>query len=433
MQTQIMTYQEVLQAIEGKENHLLLANGFNYGLGVRTGYLDIFTKMLEDNHGIYAEAKPMIEEAEYDLEKFLGKVMEHIGNDSMFLKKYVSNKIKLDFMVALHQIVKANIKNVYAEKNEGIYVLLRNFTNYFTLNYDSFLYLLLLNFKSIKPTENNCFVFEPTLEFIQEDLNTNEQNIYDEIKHARNTGKLSLSIDGETGFQTDCNKLTKTQFGLAVAEYAKTHNKNWKQKDIEKVIGLIIANEKNNKVLSKVDDGCRQLSLFDKQPMYDINSESQNLFFLHGAMHITKKNNKHYKITQNTDKALYQTLEDILNNDDEEIVCVFQSDNKLESIRQDAYLSHCYDKLGTLSGNIVIIGSSLADNDNHIFDQINNSNIESVFVSCREQELEKYTELIKEKFPNKKVYLFLAESISYELPENNASEACGMKKVDAVL
>ena len=33
------------------------------------------------------------------------------------------------------------------KKNEGIYLLLREFTNYFTLNYDSFLYMLLLKYK----------------------------------------------------------------------------------------------------------------------------------------------------------------------------------------------------------------------------------------------------------------------------------------------
>lgn len=36
-----LTYQDVLKEIKNKENHLLLANGFNYGLGVYTGYKDM--------------------------------------------------------------------------------------------------------------------------------------------------------------------------------------------------------------------------------------------------------------------------------------------------------------------------------------------------------------------------------------------------------
>ena len=47
-------------------------------------------------------------------------------------------------MKAAHEIVKSKIKNIYAEKNEGIHILLKNFANYFTLNYDSFLYLDIL-------------------------------------------------------------------------------------------------------------------------------------------------------------------------------------------------------------------------------------------------------------------------------------------------
>lgn len=69
-----LTYQDVLKEIKNKENHLLLANGFNYGLGVYTGYKDIFNTMLEDNRGIYAEAKPLMEECGYDLEKLLGEI-----------------------------------------------------------------------------------------------------------------------------------------------------------------------------------------------------------------------------------------------------------------------------------------------------------------------------------------------------------------------
>ena len=55
-------------------------------------------------------------------------------------------------MQATHEIVKEEIKNVYAEKNDGVFILLKEFTNYFTLNYDSLLYLLLLKYK---PSENN--------------------------------------------------------------------------------------------------------------------------------------------------------------------------------------------------------------------------------------------------------------------------------------
>ena len=65
---------------------------------------------------------------------------------------------------------------------------------------------------------------------------------------------------------------------------------------------------------------------------------------------------------------------------------------------------------------MVIIGSSLADNDNHIFKQIDNSGIETVFISSLMREIEKNFELAKRRFPSKKIYLFDAETISYEVP-----------------
>lgn len=138
---------------------------------------------------------------------------------------------------------------------------------------------------------------------------------------------------------------------------------------------------------------------------------------MHGAFHIIKDGKKIKKITQSTDKALYEKLEEILNDDNKDIVCVFQSENKLESIQSNAYLSHCYKKLAELSGNLVIIGSSLDDNDDHIFNQINNSQIKKVFISTLKINEDKNRERARTKFPEKEIYLFDANTISYEMPE----------------
>ena len=105
------------------------------------------------------------------------------------------------------------------------------------------------------------------------------------------------------------------------------------------------------------------------------------MFFLHGAFHIYKNGKSIYKITQDNDKALYSKLEEILNHEEMSIVCVFKQDDKLDTIKENEYLLKCYNKLETLSGNMVIIGSSLADNDNHIFSQIEKSNVKRLFIS----------------------------------------------------
>lgn len=410
-----LSYQEVLSKIQNQENHLLIANGFNYGLGVHTGYSDIFKKMLNSNFGIYNEAKKYIEECHYDLESFLKRMTDDISKDNVFLKKYICNKIKMDFMKALHEIVKSQIKNIYEEKNEGIYILLKEFTNYFTLNYDAFLYMLLLKYKTTD-SDNNALAFEPTLNFIEEDLDERQNNIYTEIKDARDKGELGITIENNIT-KKEMRFLTKSQFVSTISTYNKDRKKNWKTKDINEVVNRIWKEEKRNLVIKHVDDGSRQLSLFGDEFIFDINSQTQNLFFLHGAYHIYRAGKFIKKITQTTDKALYDRLEELLNSEDKDIVCIFESTGKLDLIQKNSYLKHCYEKLGTLSGNMVIIGSSLADNDNHIFSKIDKSQIEKVYISSLPKELDRNYKLAKEKFPNTDVYLFDADTISYEKPE----------------
>ncbi len=410
-----LSYQEVLSKIQNQENHLLIANGFNYGLGVHTGYSDIFKKMLDSNFGIYNEAKKYIEECHYDLESFLKRMTDDISKDNVFLKKYICNKIKMDFMKALHEIVKSQIKNIYEEKNEGIYILLKEFTNYFTLNYDAFLYMLLLKYKTTD-SDNNALAFEPTLNFIEEDLDERQNNIYTEIKDARDKGELGITIENNIT-KKEMRFLTKSQFVSTISTYNKDRKKNWKTKDINEVVNRIWKEEKRNLVIKHVDDGSRQLSLFGDDFIFDINSQTQNLFFLHGAFHIYRAGKFIKKITQTTDKALYDRLEELLNSENKDIVCIFESTGKLDLIQKNSYLKHCYEKLGTLSGNMVIIGSSLADNDNHIFSKIDKSQIEKVYISSLPKELDRNYKLAKEKFPNTDVYLFDADTISYEKPE----------------
>lgn len=410
-----LTYQQVLENIEGKESHLLLGNGFNYGLGINTGYKAIFEKMLDGNHGIYKNVEEIVIECNYDLELFIEKLEKDIKEDNIFLKKYINNKVKMDFMQATHEIVKSEIKNVYAEKNEGIYILLKQFSNYFTLNYDSFLYLLLLNYKSVDDDIDGITVaIQPTLKFVEDDLNVQHNNIYDEISKIRN-GSLTIAPDQENNpTNAPIDRVTKGTFVAIINQYSKSNNKNWKTKDIEQVVKHILKKEKQNQVLEAVDDGA-QYRLFKDEVefVFDIESKTQNLYFLHGAFHIYQDGKSIKKITQQSDKALYDRLESILNNEEQAIVCVFQSENKLEAIQKNEYLKKCYDKLSELSGNIVVLGSALSDNDNHIFDQINKSKIENVFISTRKL-TEKVVENAKSKFPEKTIVFFNTDTISYE-------------------
>jgi len=420
----LLKYKDVLERIQDQENHLLLGNGFNHGLGVNTSYHNIFQKMMENDHGLYKNVEKLVQESGYDLESFIGKLINDIDSNNTFLKKFVNNKIKLDFMKATHEIVQSAIKNVYAEKNEGIFLLFNKFTNYFTLNYDSFLYLLLLKFKSIKNNEENAIVFQPSLKFIEDDMNERENNIYTEIKDARKNGKLIIDVGNDlNSTMSPFNSLTKTHFITEIKEYSKSNNKGWKNRDIVKVVNVILEEEKKNNILENIDDGFRQLKLFDEESnYYRINANTQNLFFLHGAFHIYKDGKQERKITQRSDKALYERLEDVLNSEERDIVCVFQSDNKKGAINESKYLNNCLNKLKSISGKMVIIGCSLSDNDKHIFEQINNSGIKILYISTLAAGKEVMYKKAKKIFSSKSFFLFDAKSISYELPDKNEKE-----------
>lgn len=414
----LLKYHEVLKKIEGKKCHLLLGNGFNRSLGVNTSYSAIFQKMLQNDLGIYKDAEDIVKKCDFDLEKFIGGLIKDIDRDNVFLQKYVANKVKQDFMRATHEIVKEGIKNIYTEENEGVYILLKHFQNYFTLNYDSFLYLLLLNFKLNEKEEEKTVVFQPNLKFIEEDLNIAQNNIYTEIKEARESGVEEINFGGDKTSQL-MKESPKTHFVSVIAAYSKDKNKGWTKKDIRKVVDCILEEEKKNNILEKVDDGSRPLTLFDDTTefVFDIEKETQNLFFLHGAFHIYKDGEIEKKITQNTDKALYDKLEQILNDDEKEIVCVFQSENKIEAIKRSEYLKKALHKLSLLSESLVIIGSSLDDNDSHVYAQIESSKIDSIYISThKNKKIENYNKA-KKLFPTKDIFLFDAKSISYELPD----------------
>ena len=417
----LLEYNNVLERLKNQECHLLLGNGFNRGLGVDTSYPAIFNQMLQKDHWMYQDAQWVIEKSNYDLEIFIWKLIDDIPEENVFLRKYVANKIKHDFMRAAQEIVKSEIKNVYAEKNEGIYILLQNFKNYFTINYDSFLYLLLLNFKWDDKNEG-IIAIQSSLKFMEEDMNVTQKDIYTEIKDARNKGNLSIYAGNDSEIVTkSMYELTKSHFETEIKQYAKSNNKPWKSKDIKRVVNSLWEEEKNNKVLENIDDGSKMRILLDDTTefVFDTKKETQNLFFLHGAFHIFRDGKEEKKITQKSDKALYDRLEEILNNEDKDIICVFESENKIDAINESEYLKKSYNKLSKLSGIIVIIGSSLADNDKHIFDQINISQIHTLYISTRKESKEKNFKKAVKMFPKKEIFFFETESISYELPIKN--------------
>lgn len=408
-------YPELLEQLEdGSSNHLLLGNGFNCSLGISTTYESIFLRMQKEEP-VYKEIKKEIEEKpiEHDIEKLIEELSEciklenkNIGN---FLDAYIKRKVKFDFMKAASKIVREKIKTIYKDKNQGIYLLFKNFDNYFTLNYDAFLYLLLMKFRKSDRDGNQVLAFLKTSLSQREDLNDRQNNIYDEILRLRKSGELKITVEGAEQVGVELRNATKGHFQSAVEQYSNRMAKKWKPGDIKKVCDKIWEEESDNPKLRNINDGFLG-SWFKK------NDASQNVFFPHGSFHLYESENSIRKMTEKQNRAVYQWLEEIIQEEDEDIICVLAgtSRDKMKQINDNPYLKKCFEKLFKLSGNVVIFGSDISDNDEHIFQAINQSSVEKIYVSSSKRERSKHSKRSEKFFPKKEIILFNYKSVSYE-------------------
>jgi hypothetical protein len=151
-------------------------------------------------------------------------------------------------------------------------------------------------------------------------------------------------------------------------------------------------------------------------------SQQQDIYFLHGAIHIFSNGEFIEKCTWH-DKgiSIKKQVEKFIIQDK---YPVFISEGKVEHKRQrilnNGYLNRALVSLRSISGNIFIFGHSLREEDAHIFDIINrNVDIKNIFVSIygdiRNSNNQKIIEVINNKWKqipkNKKnYYLYDAES-----------------------
>lgn len=109
---------------------------------------------------------------------------------------------------------------------------------------------------------------------------------------------------------------------------------------------------------------------------------STTLFFLHGAFHLrTDPYGSTYKLNYISNNSLLsQTISDLQNSLYPLIVFEGTSDNKLKKIKNNRYLSMCYDSLTKSEDNLFTYGVALSDNDWHIVDAITNSQLSSIYI-----------------------------------------------------
>ena len=145
----------------------------------------------------------------------------------------------------------------------------------------------------------------------------------------------------------------------------------------------ILQDKDSDKQIKKIDDGFRRED--EEYLHWNIeNSNSQNIYYLHGALHILDSGFDLIKLEwEDYGKTLITQISERLNESRFPLfVAEGNSKEKLAKINHSAYLSRSYKSFSDIGGNLFIYGHSLADNDAHILDLIpRKTKIQNLFVS----------------------------------------------------
>lgn len=111
-------------------------------------------------------------------------------------------------------------------------------------------------------------------------------------------------------------------------------------------------------------------------------SHEQNMYFLHGALHVFDTGTEIQKYTWvNTGVRLIDQIRAALKKDYFPLfVSEGTSSEKLERIRHNDYLAKAYRSFSEITGALLIYGHSLAPNDEHYLKRIEKGKLSQVYV-----------------------------------------------------
>lgn len=140
--------------------------------------------------------------------------------------------------------------------------------------------------------------------------------------------------------------------------------------------------------------------------------DSQNIFYLHGALHIFDMVSEIVK-QEYDGNYLLDKIKHLMNKGSYPIfVTAGDGDEKLNHIMHNYYLAYCYDKLTRITGSLIVYGFNFGDYDEHIIRAINKAaqqgranQLRSIYIGVYSDEDKKHIESIESKFKCK-VHIF---------------------------
>jgi len=125
------------------------------------------------------------------------------------------------------------------------------------------------------------------------------------------------------------------------------------------------------------DDG------FRKNQIWLGSGTGQNIFFLHGGLHLFDESGviKKHAYSGDGETIIGQVRDNLILDKFPIFVAEPTFKKKLDRILHNPYLNYCYEKLGNITDNLIIYGHSMDETDTHVFDQICSSGINRVYIS----------------------------------------------------
>jgi len=126
----------------------------------------------------------------------------------------------------------------------------------------------------------------------------------------------------------------------------------------------------------------------------------QNVYYIHGAMHIFSDGSDIEKLSYaNLRVPLADQVKQAIDQDRFPVfISEGSTEHKLARIKKNGYLSRTFSSLKSITGNLYIFGHSIRDEDDHVFDFINQNNKKlNVFIGLFGSPREPYNQAIINK------------------------------------
>lgn len=457
-----ISWEEAEKQIKNENNVVLLGNGFSMSYDA-----EAFNQSLILDNMSCLEGKNGID----DIEELIRATKNLITNDSSntaklsSIHKWIEDNLRLEFIKSLFTKMPKSIKDS-EEYSEDVLIpyrdFLSNFDKIFTLNYDPLLYWMTLRLKghfssaiknlvnakiqldSVSKTDkkykefernfNTCMVKarkEPMVKVFHSITRDDEykiiiyknDNLFKEKVLSKDEANKFFKTKADVEEIIEFIELNAGERGALKDEFEHLNIEMEKNLNCD----LIACENSYENVETPLKDGFDNNKILGVCEWSEEYSKKQEVFYLHGAYHYFEKEGKIIKVVSDKNDDGFKTtmlkqVKDFLDDGYEPLTVLKDNASaKMDKIRKNDYLKHCFETFQNHQGNIVTYGLSFMESDEHIINAIKeNKNLEKIFVGYHTEEDKNRVEQAFAGLNN--VYIYCTVDFFKKLEHENQKE-----------